>query len=64
MKIDTKKLKLERANQGLTYEKLAKMSGIKDDTISRIERGATKPRVDTIGKIAKALGKKIEDFII
>lgn len=60
--IDIGKIRLERANQGLSISELAKITGINKYTISRLENNKTMPRLDTIGKIAKALGKTIEDF--
>lgn len=64
MKFDINKLALERINQGLSYEELGKKAKVKDATISRIERGLHTPRPSTIGKIAAAMGKKAEDYII
>ena len=63
LKIKTERLLLERARQGLTLEELSNRSGVGRSTISRIERGEVEARVYTIGKIAKGLGKKVEDFI-
>lgn len=63
VQIDIKKIIYERANQGLNLRELSKKSGIMVTTIQRMERGE-KVRLDTIGKIAKALGKGVEDFVI
>ncbi|WP_252237453.1 helix-turn-helix transcriptional regulator [Clostridium sp. ZBS17] len=64
LKIDIEKLLLERAIQELTLEELSKRSGVGRSTISRIERGESKGRINTIAKIVKGLGKTIEDFRI
>lgn len=63
MNINTKKIALERAKQGLTIIELSKKAGVHKQTISRIENNVLKPRIDTVGKIANALGKSLEDFI-
>lgn len=64
MKFDIKKVRNERINQGLSYKDLAKLTGLKAATISQIEKEITIPRDATLGKIVKALGKTIEDFIL
>ena len=45
-----------RKGQFLTQEELAASSGISTDGLRRIERGVTSPRLDTIAKLARALG--------
>ena len=53
-----------RKKQGLSQNKLAKLSGVPQSVICDIESGKTKyPRVDTIAAIAKALGVSIGDLI-
>ena len=48
---------------GLTNEKLANMTGLPVNTISRIASGATKePTLKTLKKIAKALDCTIDDL--
>ncbi len=63
IQIDIHKLMLERANQGLSASELAVKAGLGRQTVSRIEKGEAEPRIATIGKLAKALGKKVEDFV-
>lgn len=63
VKINVEKLVLERANQGLSIIELSKKSGVHRQTISRIEKGILTPRLDTVGKLAKALEKPVEDFL-
>lgn len=63
VQIDINKLIYERANQGLSLKDLSKKSGVVVATIQRMEKGQ-KIKLDTIGKIAKGLGKRIEDFVI
>ncbi len=62
IQIDVEKLMLERANQGLTAGELAEKAGLGRQTVSRIEKGEAEPRLQTVGKIAKALGRRVEDF--
>lgn len=57
------KLKIERARAGLTVDGLAKKSKVDSQTISRIEKGSTEPRISTIGKIANALNIDVEELI-
>ena len=49
----------ERAKLGLTQAQLAECVGIKREALSRIERGLHSPSIDTIGKIAAALGLEL-----
>lgn len=63
MNINIKRISLERANRGLSIIELSKKSGVHRQTISRIEKGMLKPRLDTVGKIAKALDKSVEYFL-
>ena len=63
IKVDVRKLLLERAEQGLTIDALSRKSGVGRSTISRIEKGDVEGRLTTIAKIAKGLGKSVEDFL-
>jgi len=45
-----------RQKQGLTQKQLAKLCGVAQSEISRIERGAIRPTEPTLVKIADALG--------
>lgn len=63
IKIDIRKITLERANQGISAHELSLRAGVSKNVVSNIERGLVNPRLDTLGKIAKALGKTVEDFI-
>ncbi|WP_448590303.1 helix-turn-helix transcriptional regulator [Thermodesulfobium sp.] len=47
----------------LSSDKLSKLAGITLHTITKIESGATPdPRVETVKKIADALGVSIDDL--
>jgi transcriptional regulator with XRE-family HTH domain len=61
---DTAKIKLERARQGQSIVQLAEEANLSPKTVIRIEHNKVIPRPQTVGKIAAALGKDIEEFII
>lgn len=50
----------ERIEQGLTQRDLAKLSGIKQSAIARMESIQVVPRLDTLIKIARCLGIKLK----
>ena len=57
-------IKKFRAKLGLTQDDLARKSGVKYTTLSKIESGVvTKPTVHIIAKIAKSLDASIEDLL-
>ncbi len=50
--------------RGLSVNKLAQMSGVKQSTLDNIMRGMTKnPRVKTLHKIALAFGMTLSEFL-
>lgn len=49
------RLKAARTGQGLSQEDLAALSGVSALTIIRIEQGKSKPRLDTVRKLASSL---------
>jgi len=57
-------IKRLRNKLDLTQDDLAKMADIKYKTLMKVESGTVnKPSVQTMAKIAKALGVSIEDLI-
>ena len=56
-------LRAKRKNAGLTQEKLAEKADLSAIFISRIERGRESPSVDSLVKIARALGLKVSDLV-
>ncbi len=46
-----------RQASGLTQVKLARLAGIRPETLNRIEKGKHAPSVATVEKIERALGK-------
>ena len=60
----SKNIKKMRAKLSLTQDDLAKKADIKYTTLMKVESGTVnKPSVQTMAKIAKALGVSIEDLI-
>lgn len=53
-------ISLKREEKGMSQRELAKLSGVMQKTISRIENGIDLPKIATLAKIAKALGYTIE----
>jgi transcriptional regulator with XRE-family HTH domain len=51
-----KRLKAARDAAGLTQYKLAGLVGVRDETVSRWEKGETSPSTDHYPALAKALG--------
>lgn len=49
-----------RIDANMTQAELAKKSGVRQSNISRIESGAVIPRLDTLEKLAQAMGKKLK----
>ena len=49
----------ERKQQKITQKQLAKLTGISQANICCIERGNSKPTIDSLKKIADALGKRL-----
>lgn len=53
-----------RNKMGISQDKLSKLAGITLHTITKIESGATlDPRIETVKKIADALGVGIDDLM-
>ena len=57
-------IKKIRAKLSLTQDDLAKKADVKYTTLTKVESGVVnKPSVQTMAKIAKALGVNIEDLL-
>jgi len=62
--IIAKNIKKYREKKGISQDKLSKLAGITLHTITKIESGATPdPRIETVKKIADALGVSIDDLM-
>lgn len=53
-------LRYARRRAGLTQRQLAARAGMPQPAIARIERGATSPRLDTLGRLLGAAGATLE----
>lgn len=53
-------LSAERIRRGLTQKQLAERCGMKQAAIARLEAAQSIPRLDTVIKVAEALGLRIE----
>jgi DNA-binding XRE family transcriptional regulator len=63
-KIISENIKKMRTKLGLTQDDLAKKADVKYTTLMKVESGSVnKPSVQTMAKIAKALGVSIEDLL-
>ena len=49
-----------RKESSISQRELAKLSGVKQPVIARIEKGKSSPNIDTVIKLLFALGKKLE----
>jgi transcriptional regulator with XRE-family HTH domain len=59
-----KNIKKYRKEKGLSQDKLARLADISHATIIKIESGGIQsPTIDTVQKIAKALGVGLEDLM-
>lgn len=46
-----------------TQREVAKILGVKESTVSKWERGATKPRADKLPRIAKLYGCTVDELL-
>ena len=59
-----KNIKKYRKEKGLSQDKLARLADIAHATVIKIESGGIQsPTIDTVQKIAKALGVGLEDLM-
>lgn len=57
-------LKKLRAQKGYSLERVARLADLSLNTVVKIENGINKnPTIETITKLAKALGVEIDDLI-
>jgi transcriptional regulator with XRE-family HTH domain len=62
--IIAKNIRKYRKENGLSQDKLARLADVAHATIIKIESGGIQsPTIDTVQKIAKALGIGLEDLI-
>ena len=63
MVLNKKKLLIAMSNSMMNIELLREASGVSRNTISRVLNSDIKIRPQTTGKLAKALGVKVEDLL-
>ena len=57
------KIVLERTKRRLSQEKLAEMSDLSKTALGAIERGTSSPSIDTLDRIASALGIELSELV-
>ena len=57
-------IRLYRKGQGLSQEALAEKADLHHNYVGELERGEKAATVDTLLKIAKALGVKVRDLVV
>jgi DNA-binding XRE family transcriptional regulator len=53
-----------RKMQGLSQSEVARRAGLKQPAIARLESGAVRPTLDTIQRVARALGREVEISLV
>ena len=56
-------IRARRTESDLSQERLAEKAGLSTVFISRVERGIESPSLDSLVKIAKALGVHVRDLV-
>lgn len=56
------KLATAREELGLTQQELARMAGLAQSTIARLESGESSPSADTAQRVSRCLGKTVEEL--
>lgn len=57
------KIKSARLNKDLTQKQLGELCGMADSAIRRYELGGAKPKIETLQRIATALGVGLDTFL-
>ena len=57
------KILLERNKRKLSQDKLAELAGLSKTALGSIERGESVPSINTVDRIAKALGMSVVELI-
>lgn len=61
----SKTLRKLRGQKGLTQEKLARLADVSNNTVIKIEAGKNQnPTLETLKRLAKALGISVDDLIL
>ena len=57
------KIRILRNKLNMSQEKLGELAGLSTNSISTIERGQSKPSIDTLEKIAIALNIELKELV-
>lgn len=57
------RIRIARERANLTQERLGEHAGVDRQAINRIELGHASPRLDTLIRLADALGRPINDLV-
>lgn len=63
MTLDNKKLRLLMCEKGFCVASLARAAGIAESSINLYVNHGTRPRLDNLGKLAKALGVSVLELV-
>jgi transcriptional regulator with XRE-family HTH domain len=58
----SERLRRLREQKGLTWYRLAKLSGITKQGLAKLERPGSDPRLSTLHKLAKTFGMSLDDL--
>ena len=57
------RLRLLRQKKGITWYRLAKLSGVTAEGVRKLERPGSDPKLSTLCKVAAALGVAVRDLL-
>ena len=57
------KIRILRNKLNMSQEKLGELAGLSTNSISTIERGQSKPTIETLEKIANALNIELKELV-
>lgn len=64
MRLNTKQMRVLRAEKELSQENVARMAEISQNHYSNVERGRCIPRLEVLWRISKILGCSVTDLIL
>ena len=64
MRLNTKQMRVLRAEKELSQENVARMAQISQNHYSNVERGRCIPRLEVLWRISKILGCSVTDLIV
>lgn len=63
MELDMEKLKLAMIDKGFNVKSLARAAGVSPAAVNLYVNHGVKPRLDSLGKLVKALGVPVGDIV-